>query len=466
MVILAAALTVIVAVAVQAQPDDASARGLAAAPGRSPSGTSSARKLARMAATSAAENVTYIRIAAETWQPYFLIGQGANGETVYSGIMWDLLQMLATKMNLRFEIYRPPDGMWGVELPNGSWNGMLGMIQRQEVDMALGPFAVSYQRTKVADFPASIFVLPHRLYLPRPRGSPDLSDFVRLFHPLVWLMVLLSVCVVSLAVWAASRMEAQSQHTLAVPLPAFKVLLQVWASLMQESCEWRGVGVGRALMGMWFLVTLVLMNTYSGLLVASLSFPKVAIPIASVEELVAQDKLPWRLEQGGIILHTFETADVKMYKTLLQGSKGFFPDCFAAREDIARGRFAGLCDVLAGDMMVAKTFSSTGRCDFYSPRQNIVTHTYTLVLQKNSPLKENVNFWLQELQERGWVDQLVNQRVNNGTICKLSPGQEVGQVPPSPLAIMQMWGVFAILAVGLGVGSFVFLLEKMANLLH
>lgn len=31
----------------------------------------------------------------------------------------------------RFEIYRPPDGMWGVELPNGSWNGMLGMIQRQ-----------------------------------------------------------------------------------------------------------------------------------------------------------------------------------------------------------------------------------------------------------------------------------------------------------------------------------------------
>lgn len=55
---------------------------------------------------------------------------------------------------------------------------------------------------------------------------------------------------------------------------------------------------------------------------------------------------------------------------------------------------------------------------------------------------------LQELQERGWVDQLVNQRVNNGTICKLSPGQEVGQVPPSPLAIMQMWGVFAILAVG------------------
>ncbi|XP_042855615.1 uncharacterized protein LOC122242389 [Penaeus japonicus] len=117
-------------------------------------------------------------------------------------------------------------------------------------------------------------------------------------------------------------------------------------------------------------------------------------------------------------------------------------------------------------MMIAKTFSNTGRCDFFSPRQNIVTHTYTLVLQKNSALKDNINFWLQELQERGWVDQLVNQRVNNGTICKLSPGQEVGQVPPSPLTIMQMWGVFAILATGLGAGSLVFLLEKMVDLFH
>ncbi|XP_047496540.1 glutamate receptor-like [Penaeus chinensis] len=386
MVILAATLTVIMAVALQAKPEDASARGPAEVPGRSPSGTPSARKLARMAAQRAAANVTFVRIAAETWQPYFLIGQDGNGNTVYSGIMWDLLQMLTTKMNLQFEIYRPPDGLWGVELPNGSWNGMLGMIQRQEVDMALGPFAVSYQRTTVADFPASIFVLPHRLYLPRPRGSPDLSDFV-------WMMVLLSACVVSLAVWAASKLEAQSRHTISMPLSAFKALLQVWASLMQESCEWRGVGVGRALMGMWFLVTLVLMNTYSGLLVASLSFPRVAIPIASVEELVAQNEVPWRLEQGGIILHTFKTADVKMYKTLLQGSKGFFPDCFAARDDIAKGRFAGLCDVLAGDMMIAKTFSSTGRCDYFSPRQNIVTHTYTLVLQKNSPLKDNINFW-------------------------------------------------------------------------
>ena len=53
------------------------------------------------------------------------------------------------------------------------------------MDFALGPFAVSYARTKIADFPVSIFVIPHRLYMSRPRGETGLSDFFRLFHPVV-----------------------------------------------------------------------------------------------------------------------------------------------------------------------------------------------------------------------------------------------------------------------------------------
>ena len=55
---------------------------------------------------------------------------------------------------------------------------------------------------------------------------------------------------------------------------------------------------------------------------------------------------------------------------------------------------------------------------------------------------------LQELQERGWVDQLVRQRINNGTVCQLPPGKEEGQRPAKPLTLSQMWGVFAIMGVG------------------
>ena len=41
---------------------------------------------------------------------------------------------------------RPPDGKWGSKNEDGSWNGMVGMLHRGEVDMALGPFGVTEAR--------------------------------------------------------------------------------------------------------------------------------------------------------------------------------------------------------------------------------------------------------------------------------------------------------------------------------
>ncbi|XP_064109114.1 glutamate receptor 3-like [Macrobrachium nipponense] len=359
---------------------------------------------------------------------------------------------------------------------NSSWNGMLGMIQRKEVDMALGPFAISYPRTKVASFPPALFVFPHWLFLPRPRGSSNLSDFVRLFQPMVWFSILGTGLVVVITIWVAARVESTykqkptesvnvglSQQSAQKPPTLGILLLHVWAVLYQMSIEWKMMGISKILMTLWFIGTFILMRIYSSLLMASLTVPSVQVPIRSVEDLVSQTAIPWRLEQGGIILHTFKTADVKMYKTLLEGSAGFFPDCYAARDDIAKGHFAGICDSLSGNLMVAKTFSATARCDYFTPRENIVTHSYTLVLQRNSLLMESLRFWLQELQEHGWIDHLINQVVNNGTQCKLPPGREEGQQPTAPLNIRQLWGAFAILASGICGAAVAFLVEFCAQ---
>ncbi|CAL4058607.1 unnamed protein product, partial [Meganyctiphanes norvegica] len=413
-----------------------------------------------------------VRKSVEIWQPYFRIAPDGMGGVQYSGIMWDLLVMLSARIGFRFEILRPPDGKWGLELSNGSWNGMLGMIHRKEVEMAIGPFAVSYARSRIVDYPAPLFILPHRLYLPRPTGQSDLSDYVKLFHPTVWYLTLLSGAVVAVVAWLILQRPPDTRDT-KVPqvtaddkasssTPSITVIaFNIWAMLFQQSSWWRGTGRSKIIVGMWLLVSLVLMNTYRGLLVASLSVPRVQIPISSVEQLVQQTSIPWRLEQGGIILHTFKTADVAMYKTLLDGNSGFFPDCFAARKDIATGQFAGLCDTLSGDIMISKSYAASGQCEFYVPRQNIVTHTYSLVLAKKSALLEPMRYWLQELQERGWVDKLLRMRVDNGTICSLPPGKESGGHQLKALGLDTLWGVFAILAAGICIAGLVFLVEQV-----
>lgn len=50
----------------------------------------------------------------------------------------------------------------------------------------------------------------------------------------------------------------------------------------------------------WLLASLVFMSSYSGILTAMLTLPRVTIPIDSLEDLVAQDDLPWRLEAGSM----------------------------------------------------------------------------------------------------------------------------------------------------------------------
>ena len=55
-------------------------------------------------------------------------------------------------MNFTYTLVRPPDGKWGVSDDSGNWNGMLGMVKRNEVDFALGPFGVISEREEACDF--------------------------------------------------------------------------------------------------------------------------------------------------------------------------------------------------------------------------------------------------------------------------------------------------------------------------
>ena len=61
---------------------------------------------------------------------------------------------------------------------------------------------------------------------------------------------------------------------------------------------------GRVLVTTWLLASLVFMSSYSGILTAMLTLPRVTIPIDSLADLVAQDDLPWKLE-GGTSLHQY-----------------------------------------------------------------------------------------------------------------------------------------------------------------
>ena len=46
----------------------------------------------------------------------------------YEGYCIDLLDELAKRLKFTYEMYSSPDGMYGAELENGTWNGMVGEL--------------------------------------------------------------------------------------------------------------------------------------------------------------------------------------------------------------------------------------------------------------------------------------------------------------------------------------------------
>ncbi len=51
-----------------------------------------------------------------------------DGSVTYVGYCIDLLNELARNLKFTYEIYPTPDGMYGAETENGTWNGMIGEL--------------------------------------------------------------------------------------------------------------------------------------------------------------------------------------------------------------------------------------------------------------------------------------------------------------------------------------------------
>ena len=51
-----------------------------------------------------------------------------------TGSFPDLLNSLANTMNFTYTIGPPPDNKWGGQQPDGSWNGMMDQVVKEEID--------------------------------------------------------------------------------------------------------------------------------------------------------------------------------------------------------------------------------------------------------------------------------------------------------------------------------------------
>ena len=94
----------------------------------------------------------HLKVAAEPWKPFFIFycSDGkekqlnekcpVEGNETYGGALWDLLMFMQHARNVTFSILRAPDKAWGNCHGKNNCTGMIGMVNRREVDFAIGSY--------------------------------------------------------------------------------------------------------------------------------------------------------------------------------------------------------------------------------------------------------------------------------------------------------------------------------------
>ena len=54
--------------------------------------------------------------------------QNRTGNDRFEGFCIDLLQLIADQLDFKYTIYLVPDGQYGDEQPDGTWNGLVGQL--------------------------------------------------------------------------------------------------------------------------------------------------------------------------------------------------------------------------------------------------------------------------------------------------------------------------------------------------
>ncbi|XP_069951441.1 probable glutamate receptor isoform X2 [Cherax quadricarinatus] len=387
-------------------------------------------------------------------------------EVTFYGPMINLLEIFALNINFSYRIVRPPDGVWGAKMPNGTWIGMVGMVVRKEVDFALGPFGITAVRYEAADYTRPIVIDYARIMARRGRPEVDPWGFVLPLAPLVWaatLTTLLLLCLILLLLSKCSSYLHINRETTA----SYSVLDYLRVLLQQDVFVRKGSWWQRMLLIAWMTVTLVLTRSYSGNLMSLLAVRYSLQPYQTLQDAVDDPSVALIWEEDSSYVQSFRRATSGIYKAVTDLEKigrnvylTFSSISERAPTLVRRGDHVLVLEENSENVYIAQDFSTTERCDFYLSREKVLPLMFAMIGRKNSPLVPVLSNRIRSVKEAGLYDYWMKTSVPNSSSCAHTSTKTTVK---ASLSLTNLSGMFVVLVSGYGLGLLVFGLEAIID---
>ncbi|VDI36281.1 Hypothetical predicted protein [Mytilus galloprovincialis] len=329
-------------------------------------------------------NGRMLRVTTLEWGAMTIIQEDGN----FTGLCFDILNEIARRLNFTYSVIIPPDGAFGAELPNGTWTGMVGMIQSEQADLVVSSLTINSDREKVIDFTYP-FLFDHVTVVYAKPGERKWRTLIKPFETSVLVMIGVSLIAMSFIYclqekwnpiyYTVSRRQSPSMYY---------SFWYMYGALLSQGGEPLPVSLaGRTLVSCWWIFCIVSIAVYSGNLTASFAVHKTKLPFTSLEEMVEQKEFKWGTLGSSAFQTAFKESSVPTYAAIWNGIVEFNksdPSVLSkSGEEHLQKLYNGNYAFIMAKQYI--DFETAGHCNLVLLNEHMARNEVAFALANNSP---------------------------------------------------------------------------------
>ncbi|KAJ9586812.1 hypothetical protein L9F63_019598 [Diploptera punctata] len=335
---------------------------------------------------------------------------------------------VARMLNFSMKIIHSP--YWGWPDENGSYDGVIGQIQRGEVDIGGGGIFMQKGRLDVVDFASTTNIYNGKFVFLQPQ-LPEVQEIFSLpFDTMVWYTIIGTTAVITISLKMMHKLQAtiQPNGIKEQPLTWSDACLDSLGIICQEGANGSPTYTSmRIVFLMMLFLSVFLYTSYSAIIVVLLQAP--ASPISTITDLMAS---PLKLCMQDLISNTRyvnETIDPdikRLYREKLynQPPAVAFTSPEIGISRVQKGLVAFHGDMSSGFKIISDTFEEHEKCRLRYV-QMISTVMVTIPVTKGSQYEEHIRQKIIWLRESGLLDREDKVWVSQPPKCSKDDGQFV-----------------------------------------
>ncbi|XP_050513541.1 ionotropic receptor 75a-like isoform X2 [Diabrotica virgifera virgifera] len=303
---------------------------------------------------------------------------------------------------------------WGYIQDNGRFDGLVSLLERRLIDFGSSPLLFKLDRMPFVDYGYGNWILKSFFIYQKPKVTASSYEiFLRPLETNVWLLIILTVCVILILmkIVFSSEMILLPDKKVRVEETnfSFLVLFAMGAFCQQGAACSPFFFSSRILAFFVFLFSILIYQFYSASIVSYLLLdpPRTIFNLKDLTESQLKIGVEDILIDRNYFVQTTDPDAIELFEVKIKNSNnnsGFYSPT-EGLELVRQGGFAFHVETSTAYPIIEETFSNQEICELEQVQMYRTQPMHTN-LQKNSPFREMMNYCMFKQMENGNIDRL------------------------------------------------------------